>query len=137
MQVFNQSQMVFVDMTGTANFSGRVRMQRVIDTEQSSEVELLFVHFDAGARTRPHVHPVDQVLHILEGRGIVATAQETRYVDAGSVVLAPAGEWHWHGATPDSAMTHVSIKQPGETNWDVEEGNWATNYDSGEQNDAE
>jgi 4-carboxymuconolactone decarboxylase len=27
----------------------------------------------------------------------------------GDVVLIPPGQKHWHGATPDSAMTHIAI----------------------------
>lgn len=128
MQVFKQAREAARDVAETGNFSGEVRMQRVIDPEHSPDLELLVVHFEAGARTRPHVHPVDQVLHIIEGRGIVATSDEVQYVQAGDIVLAPAGEWHWHGATPDSPMTHISIKHHGETDWGVEERDWASKY---------
>jgi quercetin dioxygenase-like cupin family protein len=27
------------------------------------------------------------------------------------VVLFPAGEKHWHGATPTTAMTHIAIQE--------------------------
>jgi quercetin dioxygenase-like cupin family protein len=27
----------------------------------------------------------------------------------------PAGEPHWHGATPQTAMAHLAIGRPGET----------------------
>jgi len=27
------------------------------------------------------------------------------------VVSCPPGEKHWHGATPDSAMTHIAIQE--------------------------
>jgi quercetin dioxygenase-like cupin family protein len=29
----------------------------------------------------------------------------------GDVVLFPAGEKHWHGATPTTAMTHIAIQE--------------------------
>jgi quercetin dioxygenase-like cupin family protein len=112
------------DATPTGNFDGQVWMQRLITERESPDVELLVVSFEAGGRTRPHVHPVDQVLQIVSGRGIVANAAERRYVGPGDVVVVPAGEWHWHGAAPDSAMTHISIKRYGPTNWDVEAGDW-------------
>lgn len=128
MQVFKQSREAAQDVTDTGNFSGQVYMQRLIDVEQSDQIEMLVVYFEPGARTRPHIHPVDQALHILDGRGIVATAEEIQYVEPGDVVLTPAGEWHWHGAAPDSHMTHVSIKQHGETDWGVEERDWASGY---------
>jgi hypothetical protein len=34
----------------------------------------------------------------------------------GDVVFAPDGEEHWHGATPDQFMTHLSITE-GAARW--------------------
>jgi quercetin dioxygenase-like cupin family protein len=49
------------------------------------------------------------------------------------VFTIPAGTWHWHGAARDSARDsaacHISIRQPGQTNWDVEERTWASAYE--------
>ncbi len=109
-------------------FDGPVSMQRLVGQEQSGEVEVLAVFFGAGGRTRPHIHPHDQVLQIVEGRGIVATETEKHYVTVGDVITIPAGVWHWHGATRDAAMCHIATQQPGTTNWDVEEKNWAAGY---------
>jgi quercetin dioxygenase-like cupin family protein len=114
------------DATASGNFGGQVWMQRLITKQQSNDIELLVVSFEAGGRTRPHIHAVDQILHITWGRGIVATGIERCFVVPGDVVLIPAGEWHWHGAAPDSAMTHISIKRYGETDWTVEERDWGT-----------
>jgi quercetin dioxygenase-like cupin family protein len=86
------------------------------------------VYFSAGARTRPHIHEHDQYLHIMEGQGIVATESEKRNVSAGDIVVVPAGVWHWHGATPRSAMMHLSIRRPGPGQWDVALKDWATAY---------
>jgi quercetin dioxygenase-like cupin family protein len=113
-----------------ANFDGEVRIQRLVGLDQSKELELLVVHFSAGARTRPHVHVRDQVLQIVEGQGIVATDTERHVVNPGDVISIPAGTWHWHGATRDTAMCHISIKNHGPTDWKVEEGDWASGYDS-------
>jgi len=112
------------DATPTGNFSGQVWMQRLIGEQQSTEIEMLVVFFEAGGRTLPHVHPVDQILHIVDGHGIVATASERHQVEAGKVIVIPAGEWHWHGATPRQAMTHISIKQYGATDWTVDTCDW-------------
>ena len=32
-------------------------------------------------------------------------------IRAGDVVWIPPGEKHWHGAGPDTAMTHLSIQE--------------------------
>lgn len=89
------------------------------------------VHFDAGGRTRPHVHHSGQVLHVTAGRGVVATEFERRVVEEGDVVAVRAGEWHWHGATPDSPMTHVTVQFTGSDpiDWEVDEKDWASGYD--------
>jgi quercetin dioxygenase-like cupin family protein len=47
----------------------------------------------------------------------------------GDVVTIPAGVWHGNGAARDTAACHISIRQLGSANWEVEEGNWAAGYD--------
>ena len=97
---------------------GTVRMQVISQPDTSDGVQVLGVWFDAGARTRPHIHVCDQILQVVEGEGVVATAEEKRVIRVGDVVVVPEGVWHWHGATPDSAMCHLSIKPLGPTDWD-------------------
>jgi quercetin dioxygenase-like cupin family protein len=66
------------------------------------------VFFDPGARTIPHTHATDQLLHVIEGEGIVATETDRRIYRAGGMAVIPAGEWHWNGATPASSTCHLS-----------------------------
>ena len=49
-------------------------------------------------------------------------------IGAGGMAVVPAGEWHWHGATPDSAMCHLSIRPGGHSSWppDVQLLDWDT-----------
>jgi len=110
------------------HFSGTVHMQHLVRPEQPGKAELIAVFFDAGARTIPHVHTADQVLHVLEGEGVVATEQERRVVRPGDIAIIPAGTWHWHGATRSTSMSHLSIKAVGPTDWDVPVKNWETEY---------
>jgi quercetin dioxygenase-like cupin family protein len=105
-------------------FPGTVHQQYLNEPDTPSGVELISVWFEPGSRTKPHVHPVDQVLQVIEGEGVVATEDEKRIIRAGDWVVVPAGVWHWHGATPDSAMCHVSIKQPGQTDWTSPWADW-------------
>jgi quercetin dioxygenase-like cupin family protein len=99
-------------------------MQHLHRTDEPRGVEIIAVFFDARSRTRPHVHHTDQTLVFLEGEGIVATQTERRMVRAGEVVMIPAGEWHWHGATRHAATSHLSIKPPGPTDWDAPLRDW-------------
>lgn len=126
MQVLTIDRAAAQDATATGNFGGQVWMQRLVTEQQSGDIEMLVVSFEAGGRTRPHTHPVDQILQIISGQGLVVSASERHLVGPGDVVVVPAGEWHWHGATPDSPMTHISIKRYGETDWDAEERDWAS-----------
>lgn len=105
---------------------GLVWMQVLSDPEDAIGVEVIAVFFEAGARTRPHTHPTDQLLQIVEGEGVVATEDERRIVRPGDFALFPAGLWHWHGATDRTAMCHLSIKPPGETDWDAPWRDWET-----------
>lgn len=105
-------------------FSGRVRTHNLVRPEEEGRAELIGVFFDAGARTRPHIHSTDQALYIVEGEGIVATERERRTVRPGEIAVIPAGVWHWHGATKTTAMMHLSMRPSGPTNWAVEMKNW-------------
>lgn len=107
------------------SFDGKVRTRLMVGKDHSQELEILAVYFDAGARTRPHIHEKDQVLHFIAGKGIVATETERKICTIGDIVIIPGGTWHWHGATRGEAMCHISIRQPGTTNWTVGMKNWS------------
>lgn len=107
-------------------FSGTVHLQRWRQADDATSADLVAVFFDRGARTRPHIHRSDQVLFVVDGEGIVATERERRIIRPGDIVIVPAGEWHWHGATATSAMCHVSARPAGPTEWSVPTRDWNT-----------
>jgi quercetin dioxygenase-like cupin family protein len=108
-------------------FIGTVWQDRLTTPQGNGGVAVLAVWFDAGSRTRPHVHTVDQALQVMEGVGIVATETQKRIIRAGDTVVVPASTWHWHGALPDQAMMHLSIKQHSPADdWTVPWKNWET-----------
>lgn len=72
-------------------------------------ISLNEITFRPGERTKFHTHPHGQILYFTEGKGLVGTDTEQREVTAGDAVFFPPGENHWHGATPDSTVTHLSI----------------------------
>lgn len=110
-------------------FQGTARVQR-FTSPFGDRPAVSAVHFDPGARTRPHIHRSGQVLHIAAGRGIVANREGRQVVLPGDVITVEPNEWHWHGATPDAAMTHLTVQvtEPGDIDWDVDEGDWADDY---------
>ena len=114
----------------TPYFEGEVRVQNLFSADTGNGHQILAVFFSPGGRTRPHIHRRGQILQILEGKGIVATDTEKRVVAAGDVIVIPPGAWHWHGATPDTPMSHLAIQGPEGSDivWDVEMKDWASTY---------
>ncbi len=111
-------------------FSGDVTLKRLVWAGDSPELELLGAWFSAGARTLPHIHNADQALHVMEGTCAYGDENGVTLVRAGEILNIPAGVWHWHGATPDAPMMHISIRKMGNsTNWEVEEKGWGTQYE--------
>ena len=102
---------------------GNVTMQFLTGTgipdkmKEPEPLSALVVNFSPGARTKFHTHTNPQILYVLEGNGIVATEKEEIKVTPGTLILIPPGENHWHGATEDSAFSHISITTPGKTIW--------------------
>lgn len=100
---------------GDDYFIGEVRVQPVVGAADG--LDIVVVRFSASARTYLHSHDVPQVLHCIEGTGILATEHQRNVVGPGDIVHVPAGEVHWHGASEDSVFVHLSIRPPGESRW--------------------
>jgi quercetin dioxygenase-like cupin family protein len=75
----------------------------------SKDLRLSIVNFGKGMRNKFHTHDSDQILIVTAGKGIVATEKEEKVVTVGEIVLFPAGEKHWHGATKDSEFSHIVV----------------------------
>jgi quercetin dioxygenase-like cupin family protein len=103
------------------HFIGCVRMQRFGEGVVPLGVDVVVVFFESGARTRPHVHPTDQVLHFISGSGFVTFAGEgDQEIREGGVFIVPAGMLHMHGATNEGPACHLAVKPAGETDWEPE-----------------
>lgn len=69
------------------------------------------VTFEPGARTNWHKHSGGQILLVLAGVGLFQIrGQAARVIKKGDVVRIPADVEHWHGATANSWLTHLSIE---------------------------
>lgn len=79
----------------------------------SKDLDLYIVNFGKGMRNRFHTHNGDQVLIVTSGKGAVASDKGKRTVTTGDVIIFPAGEKHWHGATKDSKFSHIVITRAG------------------------
>jgi 4-carboxymuconolactone decarboxylase len=95
--------------------TGEVHGASLSDRTTAKQLFIGFVKFSPGGRTVWHTHPFEQGLIIVEGKGIVATEAEEHVVEPGDVVVIPAHEKHWHGATNTSGMAHININGEGQT----------------------
>ena len=103
----------------TPLFTGEVTAQPLIP--EGGDYNMAVVNFGKGVRNKFHTHESDQILIVTAGKGIVATEQEKREVTVGDVILFPAGEKHWHGATEESEFSHIYIFKAGQQTTQLEE----------------
>ena len=54
-------------------------------------------------------------LVVTAGKGFAATEAEQREISAGDIVHIKAGERHWHGASADSPLSHITVTTVGST----------------------
>ncbi|MFS2222091.1 cupin domain-containing protein [Pantoea sp. B65] len=93
-------------------FTGRVRIDSPFAGSGDARIGGAMVTFEPGARTAWHTHPLGQTLIVTHGRGwLQEQGDEIREINQGDTVWIPAGVKHWHGATPDNAMTHIAIAE--------------------------
>jgi quercetin dioxygenase-like cupin family protein len=93
-------------------FTGDVWIDAIAHGEEPSRVRANLVRFSPGARSAWHSHALGQTLHVTEGAGLTQSrGGDIVRFRAGDVIYTPADEEHWHGATPDDFMTHLSITE--------------------------
>ncbi|SCM67769.1 cupin domain-containing protein [Donghicola eburneus] len=93
-------------------FTGTVRIDPMFQAEDPGRVAGSHVTFEPGARTAWHTHPAGQTLIVTFGRGRVQREEgPVEEISQGDVVWFPAGEKHWHGAAPDTAMSHIAVQE--------------------------
>jgi quercetin dioxygenase-like cupin family protein len=111
MKIIDVSQVEASDVSRDPLFlGGKVTTQSVLEEDhKGNKIQVMMVNFAPGARNKPHTHMTEQILIVTEGKGIVATKDKEHIVTPGMIVYISPGEEHWHGATKDSAFSHLSI----------------------------
>jgi 4-carboxymuconolactone decarboxylase len=95
------------------NFTGSARVEMLFEAREGSNASGGSVTFEPGARTAWHSHPGGQILIVTAGTGRVQRwGDPIEEIRAGDVVRIPAGQKHWHGASPRASMTHLAITEP-------------------------
>ncbi len=94
------------------NFTGGARVEMLFEALDPSHASGGSVTFEPGARTAWHSHPRGQILIVTAGTGRVQRwGDPIEEIRAGDVVRIPAGQKHWHGASPHASMTHIAISE--------------------------
>jgi 4-carboxymuconolactone decarboxylase len=94
------------------NFSGDVRVEMLFEAVEPSHASGGSVTFHPGARTAWHTHPRGQILIVTAGTGRVQRwGDPVDEIRVGDVVRIPAGQKHWHGASPHASMTHIAVSE--------------------------
>jgi len=93
------------------NFTGgEVRVDFLYPATDDNVQSAAYVTFEPGSRTNWHTHPAGQHMIVTSGVGYTQTWKgERRTIKVGDVVWCPVGVKHWHGASADTAMTHLVI----------------------------
>jgi 4-carboxymuconolactone decarboxylase len=94
------------------NFTGAVRVEMLFEAVDPSHASGGSVTFEPGARTAWHSHPRGQILIVTAGTGRVQRwGDRIEEIRTGDVIRIPAGQKHWHGASPRASMTHIAISE--------------------------
>jgi len=84
----------------------------VIGRPEPALLKANVVAFEPSARTAWHTHPLGQTLYVIAGTGrIQVWGGPIEEIKAGDVVWIPPGEKHWHGAGPNTMMTHIAMQE--------------------------
>jgi quercetin dioxygenase-like cupin family protein len=93
-------------------FTGRVRIEPLFPATAPARAAGNTVTFEPGARTAWHTHPLGQTLIVTAGFGWAQReGGPVEEIRPGDVIWFPAGEKHWHGASPTTVLTHIAIQE--------------------------
>lgn len=91
-------------------FTGSVRVDPVWPADQHINASGSLVTFEPGARSAWHTHPAGQRLVVTAGVGLTQQwGKSVQVIRPGDTVWCPPGVKHWHGAAPNTAMTHLAV----------------------------
>ncbi|MGH8242468.1 MAG: carboxymuconolactone decarboxylase family protein [Steroidobacteraceae bacterium] len=108
-------------LAASDNFTGAVWVDMVVTEAETYDTRIGNVTFEPGSRTDWHLHPGGQILLVTGGSGYHQVQGEpVHLIRKGDVVKVAPGVAHWHGALPDSELTHAAVAtkdSAGETVW--------------------
>ncbi len=102
-------------------FTGHARIDPLYSANEQMNASGAYVTFEPGARSAWHTHPRGQYLVVTAGVGRTQQwGKPVQEIKPGDVVWCPPGVKHWHGAAPNTAMTHIAVTAVDEKGQNVE-----------------
>jgi quercetin dioxygenase-like cupin family protein len=89
--------------------------KRIIDAIGSTsrfdehDMEAGVAHFAAGLKTHWHKHTSEQLLYVLEGKGVIGTENEQQIATPGKAFVIPKDTKHFQAATEESSFTFLFV----------------------------
>jgi quercetin dioxygenase-like cupin family protein len=94
------------------NFTGSVRVDPLFSAVAPARASAGLVTFEPGARSAWHSHPLGQRLIVMSGVGRTQVeGGPVVEIRPGDVIWCPPNTRHWHGASPNTAMSHIAIQE--------------------------
>ena len=91
-------------------FTGEAWIKMLVAADDTFNTSIGNVVFEPRARNNWHIHGGGQILIATDGTGYYQEKGKTiQLLRKGDVVKIAPGIIHWHGASPDSAFTHMAI----------------------------
>ncbi|MBU2902646.1 cupin domain-containing protein [Maribacter dokdonensis] len=117
-----QQDTIFTKGTEITNdhFTGTAWLNMLAPPDGLNTMYAGLVTFEPGARTNWHSHPAGQILIVTQGEGYYQEEGEPkRILRNGETVKCLPNVKHWHGATPNSTVTHIAIsdRHQGPAQW--------------------
>jgi quercetin dioxygenase-like cupin family protein len=91
-------------------FTGTAWIKLLLPNDPVLHTQIGNVIFEPGARNNWHTHPGGQILIVTDGVGYYQEkGKSIQIIRKGDVINIAPDVVHWHGASSDTAMTHLAI----------------------------
>jgi quercetin dioxygenase-like cupin family protein len=91
-------------------FTGTAWVKNLVPADEPFNTLIGNVTFEPGARNNWHTHPGGQILIVTAGTGYYQEkGKPVQLLHRGDIVAILPDMVHWHGAAPDSELTHLAI----------------------------
>ncbi|MBO0949834.1 (R)-mandelonitrile lyase [Fibrella forsythiae] len=103
-------------------FTGIAWIKSLVPANDLTDCTVSEVTFEPGTRNNWHTHPNGQILIVTAGTCYYQEqGKPIRHLQEGQAVNIAPDLVHWHGASPNSRMTHLAINpnvsKGGAVNW--------------------